>query len=1333
MSYVHKRDRVFYPAGDAAQNSPRPRTNNTQLGQLIPIHVLLETLITSQTTEIDKLKQQNNFLKEKLQLYDNLQLTETQNAEIDVALNHLNKKEYINSESNLSDLEEKCNISDLEKYCVQLSDKFQNYIDSSDDSSTFCQENLNCYITDEQSVLKPLPIDIEEIIIEKESLIIALEHRIAALQLEMEDGFMHSVKELESLNKEISQKDILLREVTSCQDIIKKLQNDLNNSQINQAHEKQIIKEEMDSLKQYCNTILDKQKYYDEILHEQDEYNRIKHELDYQRDIHDKYKKVLSECDLLRIQVSEYNSLKDELNSLRFRAKEADCLRLERDQLQCRIENLTAIECEYLQLVDKTNNFDTIKLERDIYKTKMNELLATNHKKDLTISQLQLECKQLTIQLEYMAKEQDSQQKRTIDAFNELREEIIKKNKKIAFYEEQLLEFDHIKEEMHDLQNQIACTIESAEIEHTIDTEHEEKCDKHFEQVQNEYLKLLDELNEKNVQLEHTKNALIKRIKNLEYQNSGQIIQNYLDDLKNLSQKQLLLQQSYLEYEISLQFLFGKIHPQQELYITEKESNQFVDLLNKSIHIIYVKRKNSSSNSSSTGLTCGAQLPAASSSSNFDFYNILDVINKHEQSNNEFKELLERIIILEDKFNIKNNENTEIEKCTLRSNNQLNYEIKELIERVRILEYKSSCVNEQLTSNISDIEKANYDEIELNNEIKILNDREKIKEDETENLLTQLENQIVVLKKNSITNLNRCQLNDKGTNIQLSVNRRQSCDKGANVQFDYKKYIVELRELQNIIERVKDDFLTSEIIPLHVINTAENIESIFEKINQLSSFNNLETFEPILCNILKVLEYIDSLETKLTKIRDQNRKKTQLIKHSKSLNDIEVLYMSSIPTKPNSENFHQMLIANQNDELKYSKQWFFDEKSTLTDEIVKDISNDEVQTADPQFDEKMIGTEITYTDKSLQFFNPIIIIDKEVETIESGIMGPRKSSTTSLPDSYRRNIKNAEQQTTTSLMGTSFVDAMTGVSEVILPIHSAVQTSTIQTVDKIQQTEENLTIEKRVYAELNIQKLKEISVENIGSLKSQYHRDLHNIMAKHNNSVARLQQMHEDTLAECVREHERENDNLREYIKELRTKLTKYEISAEQEKIDESEKRLLSNKDTQRIVSSPNLAAIVDKILYEGIEQLTIQELTLLHARTCKVNKRKMTNENGSSNKDKYLTQLQILEQEIMRKQNNAIEELKNLEHSMLNEKEDLNELKIMTQSNRRSLSEHRNNNNEQKNSSLNSTRSLQVHNSNLPNKVTLKREGRKPKKLHNQLMTRESLQNSAIRKKRKT
>lgn len=60
-------------------------------------------------------------------------------------------------------------------------------------------------------------------------------------------------------------------------------------------------------------------------------------------------------------------------------------------------------------------------------------------------------------------------------------------------------------------------------------------------------------------------------------------------------------------------------------------------------------------------------------------------------------------------------------------------------------------------------------------------------------------------------------------------------------------------------------------------------------------------------------------------------------------------------------------------------------------------------------------------------------------------------------------------------------------------------------------------------------------------------------MAKHNDSVARLQQMHEDTLAECVREHQRENDNLREYIKELRTKLTKYEISAEQEKIDKSE------------------------------------------------------------------------------------------------------------------------------------------------------------------------------------
>lgn len=26
MSYVHKRDRVFYPAGDAEQISPRPRT-----------------------------------------------------------------------------------------------------------------------------------------------------------------------------------------------------------------------------------------------------------------------------------------------------------------------------------------------------------------------------------------------------------------------------------------------------------------------------------------------------------------------------------------------------------------------------------------------------------------------------------------------------------------------------------------------------------------------------------------------------------------------------------------------------------------------------------------------------------------------------------------------------------------------------------------------------------------------------------------------------------------------------------------------------------------------------------------------------------------------------------------------------------------------------------------------------------------------------------------------------------------------------------------------------------------------------------------------------------
>lgn len=57
----------------------------------------------------------------------------------------------------------------------------------------------------------------------------------------------------------------------------------------------------------------------------------------------------------------------------------------------------------------------------------------------------------------------------------------------------------------------------------------------------------------------------------------------------------------------------------------------------------------------------------------------------------------------------------------------------------------------------------------------------------------------------------------------------------------------------------------------------------------------------------------------------------------------------------------------------------------------------------------------------------------------------------------------------------------------------------------------------------------------------------------------------------------------------------------------------------------------------------------------------------------------------------------------MQNEKEDLKELKIMTQSNKRSPSEHRNNNNVQKNSSLNSTRSLQVHNSNLPNKGNLK------------------------------
>lgn len=48
--------------------------------------MLLETLIASQTTEIDKLKKQNNFLKEKLRLYDNLQLTETQNAEIKVAV-----------------------------------------------------------------------------------------------------------------------------------------------------------------------------------------------------------------------------------------------------------------------------------------------------------------------------------------------------------------------------------------------------------------------------------------------------------------------------------------------------------------------------------------------------------------------------------------------------------------------------------------------------------------------------------------------------------------------------------------------------------------------------------------------------------------------------------------------------------------------------------------------------------------------------------------------------------------------------------------------------------------------------------------------------------------------------------------------------------------------------------------------------------------------------------------------------------------------------------------------------------------------------------------------
>lgn len=64
-------------------------------------------------------------------------------------------------------------------------------------------------------------------------------------------------------------------------------------------------------------------------------------------------------------------------------------------------------------------------------------------------------------------------------------------------------------------------------------------------------------------------------------------------------------------------------------------------------------------------------------------------------------------------------------------------------------------------------------------------------------------------------------------------------------------------------------------------------------------------------------------------------------------------------------------------------------------------------------------------------------------------------------------------------------------------------------------------------------------------------------------------------------------------------------------------------------------------MFYLLLQQLTIQELTLLHARTCKVNKMKMTNENGSINKNKYLTQLQILEQEIMRKQKNTIEECK--------------------------------------------------------------------------------------------
>ncbi|KAF2879372.1 hypothetical protein ILUMI_26797 [Ignelater luminosus] len=227
--------------------------------------------------------------------------------------------------------------------------------------------------------------------------------------------------------------------------------------------------------------------------------------------------------------------------------------------------------------------------------------------------------------------------------------------------------------------------------------------------------------------------------------------------------------------------------------------------------------------------------------------------------------------------------------------------------------------------------------------------------------------------------------------------------------------------------------------------------------------------------------------------------------------------------------------------------------------------------------------------------------------------------------------------------------------------------------------------------------------DTIQSLKSQYDRDFKNINNKYNDGIAKLQGSHEEILKDVSKEYEREVDNLRTELRKSKETISTLESGKRQtasrgsgrEKGSALSVKTIENVDIKPTTKSqaytkmgeekdnvctcgPDLENILNKILKDGFESLSFDELQFLHTKTCEATTVLLTKHPGAAaqslksatpipipiepprevDKLSLMRRISGLEGDLMKKQKHAQEKVGALQIAVKMERERLEELK---------------------------------------------------------------------------